>query len=221
MPREGKPEDKSDVKVTPAPHSHARTRIPHAGAPRWALAVGKDGDITVISRPALHITHCPVPWEQPNRFPLYIAVYYTPTPYQNSLYAMLIMAHAAVLVASTAIFLALDVLAGPLGFLQGQPPAEGRLRCDRSSFAEILPAGATLEKVAAVRQGGSYGEGTANIAYPTNPTSLPSLCAVTVRVKSSSTSSYRFGLFLPDNWNSKFLVVGNGGFAGGINWLDM
>ncbi len=135
---------------------------------------------------------------------------------------MLIMVRAAVIVASTAIFLALDALAGPLGpFLHGPSPAEGRLRCDRPSFAGILPAGATLEKIAVVRQGGSYGEGTANIAYPTNPTNLPSLCAVTVRVKSSSTSSYRFGLFLPDNWNSKFLVVGNGGFAGGINWLDM
>lgn len=69
--------------------------------------------------------------------------------------------------------------------------------------------------------GGSYGEGVADIPYPINPTNLPALCAVTVRVTSSPTSSYRFGLFLPNSWNTNFLVVGNGGFAGGINWLDM
>jgi hypothetical protein len=88
-------------------------------------------------------------------------------------------------------------------------------------FADVLPADAALGKVAVVRENGSYGEGAANIAYPTNPTDLPGLCAVTVRVRSSPTSSYRFGLFLPDEWNGRFLVVGNGGFAGGINWLNM
>jgi hypothetical protein len=84
-----------------------------------------------------------------------------------------------------------------------------------------VPAGATVEKVAVVQQGGTYGEGVADSAYPTDPTDLPALCAVTVRVQSSASSSYRFGLFLPDEWNSRFLVVGNGGWAGGINWLDM
>lgn len=96
-------------------------------------------------------------------------------------------------------------------------------QCVASTFEAVLPANASVEAVAAVKNGGSYGEGAANIAYPTNPTGLPELCAVTVRVASSPSSSYRFGLFLPTSagWNSKFLAVGNGGFAGGINWLDM
>lgn len=38
---------------------------------------------------------------------------------------------------------------------------------------------------------------------------------------SSPSSSFRFGIFLPTQWNGRFLTVGNGGFAGGINWLDM
>ncbi|KAL2192716.1 tannase and feruloyl esterase-domain-containing protein [Corynascus similis CBS 632.67] len=96
-----------------------------------------------------------------------------------------------------------------------------RLSCGRESFSGILPVGATLEEVSVVHEGGSYGEGAANIPYPRNPTNLPALCAVTIQVWSSPTTSYRFGLFLPDEWNSRLLVVGNGGFAGGINWMDM
>ena len=139
----------------------------------------------------------------------------------NSLYAPLIMARPAVVIAVTAILLALNAIASPLGFWPWPLTAPKLLRCDRASFAGVLPAEATLEKVAVVREGGSYGEGNANIPNPTNPTNLPALCAVTVRVMSSASSSYRFGLFLPEKWNSRFLVVGNGGFGGGINWLDM
>ena len=38
---------------------------------------------------------------------------------------------------------------------------------------------------------------------------------------SSATSSYAFGLFLPNEWNERFIVVSNGGFSGGINWFSM
>ncbi|KAK0648950.1 Tannase/feruloyl esterase [Cercophora newfieldiana] len=95
--------------------------------------------------------------------------------------------------------------------------------CDAAPFASVLPAEATLEKVASVPDGGSYGEGPPDEAYPWIPTGLPALCAVTVRVQSSPTSSYRFGLFLPsaEQWKGRFLAVGNRGFAGGINWIDM
>ncbi|KAK4192336.1 tannase and feruloyl esterase-domain-containing protein [Podospora australis] len=97
------------------------------------------------------------------------------------------------------------------------------LECNWDTFSAegVLPSGTTLENVTSVAPGGSFGEGEANIPYPMNPTNLPPLCAVTVRVDSSPTSSYRFGLFLPEEWNLRLLVVGNGGFAGGINWLDM
>ncbi|KAJ4382490.1 hypothetical protein N0V85_008590, partial [Neurospora sp. IMI 360204] len=93
--------------------------------------------------------------------------------------------------------------------------------CNRAFFTSILPPEASLENITAVPQGGSHGEGKANIPYPTNPTDLPALCAVTINVTSSPSSSYRFGLFLPTEWSGRFLAVGNGGFAGGINWLDM
>lgn len=112
--------------------------------------------------------------------------------------------------------LALRALAAPADSTTASQP-----KCVAATFKCILPKGATLETVAAVPNGGSYGEGAADIAYPTNPTGLPELCAVIVKVTSSPTTSYRFGLFLPATWNSRFFAVGNGGFAGGINWLDM
>ncbi|KAJ9404562.1 hypothetical protein DTO045G8_7635 [Paecilomyces variotii] len=62
---------------------------------------------------------------------------------------------------------------------------------------------------------------SSDIGFPTSPTNLPALCALEVKVPSTTNSSYSFGLFLPDDWNGRFLAVGNSGFAGGINWLDM
>ncbi|TPX16120.1 uncharacterized protein E0L32_004115 [Thyridium curvatum] len=96
-------------------------------------------------------------------------------------------------------------------------------KCVAATFDHVLPVGATIERIDHVLAGDTYGEGAADIAYPTQPTDLPELCAVTVKVPSSSSTSFRFGLFLPmpPHWKAKFLAVGNGGFAGGINWLDM
>lgn len=95
--------------------------------------------------------------------------------------------------------------------------------CSSSTFTKVLPQGASIEKVATVPQNGQYGEGAADLNYPYNPTGLPALCAVTVKVVSSNESSFRFGLFLPasNQWTGRLLAIGNGGFGGGINWLDM
>lgn len=107
-----------------------------------------------------------------------------------------------------------------LGVPQTQP---SQTKCTPATFSTLLPSEASLEAVAAVPSDGSYGEGAANVAYPVDPTGLPALCAVTVNITSSPRSSYRFGLFLPEDavWSQRFLAVGNGGFAGGINWIDM
>jgi len=99
-----------------------------------------------------------------------------------------------------------------------------QLPCNTASFAPFLPPEAAIEKATTVAEGGSYGEGaTINGAYPWIPTDLPALCAVTIRVTTSPSSSFRFGMFLPsaEQWKGRFLTVGNGGFAGGINWIDM
>ncbi|KUI55814.1 putative feruloyl esterase B-1 [Cytospora mali] len=93
--------------------------------------------------------------------------------------------------------------------------------CSVDFFQAALPSNATVLSAVPVANGSTYGEGAADTPYPTNPTNLPENCAVIVNVTTSSSSSFRFGMFLPMQWNGRFLQVGNGGFAGGINWLDM
>jgi hypothetical protein len=115
----------------------------------------------------------------------------------------------------------LDILTISLAVSGVATALELDARCKEDTFKDMLPKEASIEKIASVTKGGEYGEGADNIPYPNNPKDLPELCAVTVKVKSSEKSAYRFGLFLPTEWNSKMLTVGNGGFAGGINWLDM
>ncbi|KAK4142939.1 CTP synthase N-terminus-domain-containing protein [Dichotomopilus funicola] len=124
------------------------------------------------------------------------------------------MPHLPILITLTSLFLALPVFAK-----SGTPQP----KCNTAFFTPLLPAGTTLEKIAVVEKGGTYGEGEANLAFPVDPTNLPALCAVTVAVQSSETSKYRIGLFLPlvKEWTGRFLVVGNGGFGGGINWIEM
>ncbi|RYP33983.1 hypothetical protein DL767_004504 [Monosporascus sp. MG133] len=94
--------------------------------------------------------------------------------------------------------------------------------CTTAAFSDILAdvPEASVNYVGRVPEGGSFG--IPSLAFPSNATDLPAVCAVSVNVRSSPNSSYNFGLFLPDTtWNERFLATGNGGFGGGINWPDM
>ncbi|KAI0538065.1 Tannase/feruloyl esterase [Xylaria digitata] len=88
--------------------------------------------------------------------------------------------------------------------------------CSLDYFTGIVPDGVRIERVQHVTAG--FFVETGNIGYPTFPTGLPELCAV---ILNNVTANYRFGMFLPDDWNSRFLAIGSYSFLGGINWLDM
>lgn len=113
------------------------------------------------------------------------------------------------------------LFASAVAALFGAVRATSSTNCTVDAIQAALPTNATVLNVTSVAQGGEFGQGDADIPYPTNPTNLTSLCAVIVNATSSAESSFTFGVFLPDSWNARFLAVGNGGFAGGINWLSM
>ena len=93
--------------------------------------------------------------------------------------------------------------------------------CTPSAFKPHLPSGAKVAFTREIQDDGTFQVPAGDIAYPTSPQGLKALCAVQINMTSSSSSAFSFGLFLPREWNNRFLAVGNGGFAGGINWLDM
>ena len=102
-------------------------------------------------------------------------------------------------------------------FLMGPVASAAALNCSIDSFATILPANATVIQAVMVPENGTFGDPN-DLEFPGVGIALPETCAVEVRVPTSSSSAYRFGLSLPTKWNHRFLATGNGGFGGGINW---
>ncbi|KAK3670568.1 hypothetical protein LTR78_009536 [Recurvomyces mirabilis] len=93
--------------------------------------------------------------------------------------------------------------------------------CSPAAFQAILPTNASVAFAYPVATNATFQVPSGDVAYPVSPAKLPQLCAVHIQVASSRSSHFGFGLYLPQSWNERFLAVGNGGFAGGINWLDM
>lgn len=97
----------------------------------------------------------------------------------------------------------------------------GALDCSPSSIQSVLPSNASVNYAQVVPANATFQVPQSDTGYPTSPIGLPPLCAVSIQVQSIDDTTFGFGLFLPENWNGRFLAVGNGGFAGGINWADM
>src|SRR4051794_26926498 len=70
-----------------------------------------------------------------------------------------IMTRLAVSVAVASTVFALQTIGNPAGGVVYLRPRHQALPCDAYSFASALPPNATIEKVASVPEGGSYGEG--------------------------------------------------------------
>lgn len=98
--------------------------------------------------------------------------------------------------------------------------AYAHLPCTKAAFDKIVPHNTTTIFATSIPENGSFGV-AADLAYPGVPSSLPALCAVSFNVTSSPTSSFTFGMFLPESWSNRLFTVGNGAFSGGINWMDM
>ncbi|KAF2088005.1 putative ferulic acid Esterase/Feruloyl esterase [Saccharata proteae CBS 121410] len=105
--------------------------------------------------------------------------------------------------------------------LLGAAGTVSAFECSVDAFQNYFGDNATVLTAEHIPQNGTFNVPSSDIAYPTSPTNLRELCAIQVNVSTSPISNYMFGLFLPKDWNHRFLAVGNGRYAGGINWLDM
>ncbi|KAH7063814.1 Tannase/feruloyl esterase [Paraphoma chrysanthemicola] len=94
-------------------------------------------------------------------------------------------------------------------------------KCDPATIQAALPEGASVNFAYPLAANATFEVPKSSTGYPTNAVNLPALCAVSVQVQSISNSTFGFGLFLPNDWNQRFLATGNGGFGGGINYVDM
>jgi feruloyl esterase len=96
------------------------------------------------------------------------------------------------------------------------------LPCTASAFEGVLGSRGTVRFANALSENATFRTPASDIGFPGSPTKLPALCTVELNITDASSGShYSFGLFLPDDWNGRFLATGNSGFAGGINYADM
>lgn len=79
--------------------------------------------------------------------------------------------------------------------------------CTPAAFEAVLPENASVVLTRTLPANSTFTVSAGDVAYPTSPTGLNALCAVQVKVQSSNISAYDFGLFLPTEWNERFLYV--------------
>jgi feruloyl esterase len=104
---------------------------------------------------------------------------------------------------------------------QTQPPAISRspaLACEALARTAFPDAKVTLAEAhpAGVFEipGGSGGFGPSSLQ-------VPAFCRVAATLTPSPDSDIRMELWLPANWNGKFMMVGNGGWSGSISYSAM
>jgi feruloyl esterase len=91
---------------------------------------------------------------------------------------------------------------------EGPPPARGGGNGARGGARGDAARGGAAPQAQAARSGGAP------------PASIPAHCRVQMVLKPTSDSVIDMELWLPtENWNGKFMGVGNGGFAGSIQGL--
>lgn len=94
-------------------------------------------------------------------------------------------------------------------------PAQGRGGTPPAGDPQAAPGG---RGGAAAPQAAAGGRGAA----PAAPVMLPAYCRVAVTMKPSTDSSIDMEVWMPaENWNNKFQMVGNGGWAGTLSLAAM
>ena len=79
------------------------------------------------------------------------------------------------------------------------------LDCRQSALSAVLPANVSVTWAYKLAENSIFTPPAADVGFPIAPTNLRASCAVAVEVPSSENATYNFGMFLPDEWNGRFL----------------
>jgi feruloyl esterase len=91
------------------------------------------------------------------------------------------------------------------------------------SLTNTKIANAKVRFATPIAAGSNFTGDSTETSYNALQTAIPAACRVACEVQTSSNSTARFEVWLPlaTAWNSRFLAVGNGGWAGGVNYPDI
>ncbi|KAK4495153.1 hypothetical protein PRZ48_013480 [Zasmidium cellare] len=86
-----------------------------------------------------------------------------------------------------------------------------------------LSNGSQINLAVSLPSGSNFTGNSVETSYNTAQANLPALCRVAFEVETSPNSTALAEIWLPEpsTWNGRFLAVGNGGFAGGVNYPDI
>ena len=109
------------------------------------------------------------------------------------------------------------VLSAGAAHAEAKPASSPKMSCEalaRTAFpdAKVTLAGKRPAGPLAIAGGG--GPGPASV-------DLPALCRVSLTLTPSADSDIKMELWLPQTWNGKFLMVGNGGWTGSLPYAAM
>jgi feruloyl esterase len=100
----------------------------------------------------------------------------------------------------------------------GQAGAAPALPCEQLAQSAFPDAKVTL---AEARPAGPFTAPGPNLGPGPAGMNLPAFCRVAATLTPSADSDIRIELWLPANWNGKFMMVGNGGWSGSISYSAM
>jgi feruloyl esterase len=95
--------------------------------------------------------------------------------------------------------------------------------CSPEQFTQLLPSSGSVVWAQRVPANGTFVDPSVggNGGGPTTVYGLQALCVVKFTVPTSNRSQVDFALFLPDQWNERFMTSGNGGYSGQIAWDEL
>jgi feruloyl esterase len=77
--------------------------------------------------------------------------------------------------------------------------------CTPRTFHTFLPSGTWVDFAYPMAANSTFDPPAGDTGFPYNATNLPALCAVSIGVNTEVSTSYHFGMFLPLEWNGRFL----------------